>query len=315
MKRLLLLALLLGAFGPARASVDLAHGSLYRTTGVPDWSPSAGTFTIMLWIYAPGASGANDFFEADNGNGAWLGLGSAADSPSEPYFLTTASEFHFNKDGSFTANPQQSFDITQGWTYLAVSFTNGGATDLYAWQAGVNGGSLVHIPAQSQFSTIGGNGAVTMLVMGNARNFSEGCSACLLGPVYVYNGVALSQAQIDAQRQQAAPLLSGGLIAYSTFTDAASFTSDGSGTADWSVRGSLSAGGSNPPVAGLDAASGSSSSSSSSSSGGGSGGSSSSSSSSGGAVGMDSSGGGAVGPAMLLLLLAAGLRRVGRLRR
>ncbi|WP_028080211.1 hypothetical protein [Solimonas soli] len=52
-------------------------------------------------------------------------------------------EWHFNKDGSCVARPAQSFDASAGWTFLAVSFTHGGATDLYAWQAGAGSGGAM----------------------------------------------------------------------------------------------------------------------------------------------------------------------------
>ncbi|WP_043113040.1 hypothetical protein [Solimonas flava] len=245
----MLLGLLL-ASGPARASVDFAAGSLYRTAGVPAWSAQAGTFTIMLWVYAPSARGMNNFFSADDGGafGVYVNIGTADDSPTGPYFLTRNGEWHFNRDGSYTANPAQSFDVSLGWTFLAVSFTPGGATDLYAWQAGVNGDALVHVPVRDSASSIAGTGAVSTFVLGDESNFVEGCR-CLMGPVYVYDGIALSQTQIDAQRQQLAPLLSAHLIAYSTFLDSAALAADASGTADWSVHGIVRLSGDDPPPA------------------------------------------------------------------
>ena len=316
MKRLTLLLLLLAAFGPARASVDLSAGSLYRTAGVPAWTPSSGTFTIMLWVYAPNITGANDYFEADDGNSTYAGLGSAVDSPTEPYFLTKASEFHFNTDGSYIANPPKSFDVSLGWTFLAASFTANAGTQMYAWQAGVNGDKLVHIAAQATGSTIGGTGTIKTFNIGNTSMFNEGC-ACLVGPVYVYDGVALTQDEVDAQRLALAPIVKTGLRVYSSFDGTAAVTTDQSGTADWTVHGTVSLNASNPPVPGIGSSSGGSSSSSSSSGGGSSssGSSSSSSSSGGSSSGGSSSGGsgsgsgggdgGAVPPALLLALLGA----------
>ncbi len=243
----LLLSLLL-ASGPAHASADFAAGSLYRTAGVPAWSAQAGTFTIMLWVYAPSVSGMNNFFSADDGGAfrVYVNIGTADDSPTGPYFLTRNGEWHFNRDGSYTANPAQSFDVSLGWTFLAVSFTQGGATDLYAWQAGVNGDALVHVPVRDSASSIAGTGAVNTFVLGDESNFVEGCR-CLMGPVYVYDGIALSRAQIDAQRQQLAPLVSAHLIAYSSFVDGDALAIDESGTANWSVHGTVRLNGAAPP--------------------------------------------------------------------
>lgn len=238
---------------PARASVDFTDGSLFRTAGVPAWNAGSGTFTVMLWVYAPQITGFNDFFEADDGPllRVYVNLGSAADSPTEPYFLTKNGEWHFNKDGTSVANPAQSFDVTVDWTFLAVSFTSGGATDLYAWQKGVNNDRLVHIAAQSDFSTIGGSGATNTFMLGNESGFVEGC-ICFLGPLYVYDGVALSQNQVDAQRLQSAPVTRNGLIAWSTFTDDAGLAQDRSGTAGWSTHGSPRYSTLQPPVSGLE---------------------------------------------------------------
>lgn len=290
-----LLLLLFVGLGSAQASADLASGSLYRTARVPQWSAGSGTFTIMLWVYAPSITGSNDFFNADDGGalGVYVNIGSAADSPTEPYFLTRNGEWHFNRDGSFVANPAQSFDVTRDWTFLAVTLIQGGATDLYAWQAGVNGDALVHVPAQSTFSTIGGNGPVTTFVLGNESNFRDGCG-CLMGPIYVYDGVALTHAQIDAQRQQAAPIIDSGLIVYSSLMDRNTLALDQSGTANWSVHGSLALGASNPPVAGLGSSSPIAAASSSN-------------------VGSsDSSGGGAMDAVALLGLLLTAMRRFRR---
>jgi MYXO-CTERM domain-containing protein len=245
----LLLCVVLGV-GVARASVDFSSGSLYRTAGVPAWSNASGSFTIMLWVYGPAITGANDYFNADDGGAqaVFVNLGSPADSPKFPYFLTRTGEFHYNTDGTATGNAAAAFDVSLGWTFLAVSFTLGGETDLYAWQAGVNSNQLVRIVAQPLFSSIGGSGTVTTFEMGNQSGFGEGCS-CLMGPVYVYDGLALSQSQVDAQRQQLAPVLRNGLIVYSSFVDGGALAADQSGTANWSVHGSLGLNSSNPPPA------------------------------------------------------------------
>lgn len=309
--RVLLLGLLL-ASGPARASADFSAGSLYRTAGVPAWSAQAGTFTIMLWVYAPSASGMNNFFSADDGGAfrVYVNLGTAADSPTEPYFLTRNGEWHFNRDGSYTANPARSFDVSLGWTFLAVSFTQGGATDLYAWQAGVNQDALVHVPVQDRGSSIAGSGAVNTFMLGDESNFVEGCR-CLMGPVYVYDGIALSQTQIDAQRQQLAPLVTGHLIAYSTFLDSAALAADESGTADWSVHGAVRLSGDDPPPA----AAGGGESTGGESAGGATTGASAggSTAGSGGGAATGGAGGALAADALLILLGIGALRR--RLRR
>lgn len=293
----LLLGVLLG-IGTAHGSADFTSGSLYRTAGVPAWSNGSGSFTIMLWVYGPAITGANDYFNADDGGAqaVYVNIGSPADSPKFPYFLTKTGEFHYNFDGTATGNAAAAFDVSLGWTFLAVSFALGGETDMYAWQAGVNNNQLVRIVAQPAFSSIGGTGTITTFELGNAGGFVEGC-VCMMGPVYVYDGVALTQAQVDAQRQQLAPIIGSGLIVYSAFLDGSALAVDQSGIANWSVHGSPRLASSNPPVS---AAAGSSS--------GGTGGSNSGSSGS-GAVGAASSGGAMNLPVLLVLLAAAARRR------
>jgi hypothetical protein len=244
----LLLGVLL-APGAARAAADFTDGSLFRTAGVPAWHAGSGTFSIVLWVYAPDITGNADYFIADDGGplAVFVNLGSAADSPTDPYFYTPNGEWHFNKDGTTVANPGQNFDVTLGWTYLAVSFTSGGATEMYAWQAGVNNDALVHIPAQAAFSTIGGRGSTNAFHIGNESGFTQGC-VCYLGPVYVYDGIALTQGQVEAQRQQLAPVAPAHLIAFSTFVRADSLNADASGTAHWSTHRSVRYVASNPPV-------------------------------------------------------------------
>jgi hypothetical protein len=243
-----LLGLLLTA-GPAQASVDFHTGSLYRTEGVPAWSADRGIFTIMLWVYAPEIDGMNDFCIADDGGAfkAYANIGTAGDNPRSPFFLTHGGEWHFNKDGSYTANPEQGLDVSLGWTFLAVSFTHNGATDLYAWQAGVNHDALIHVPAQTHFSSIGGSGSVNTFVMGNQSSFNEGCR-CYMGPVYVYDGLALTRQQIDAQRLQSDPIIKEHLIVYSSFEDGKALARDNSATANWTTHGNVSFNTMHPPI-------------------------------------------------------------------
>ena len=349
MRRMATLAVLLALFAhgrPALASADFHGGSLYRSAGVPAWSGNGATFTVMLWVYAPAISGANDYFMADDGGAfqVYVNLGSASDDPTGPYFLTRNGEWHFNRDGSYTANPAQSFDVSVGWTFLAVSFTHGGASDLYAWQAGVNGGALVHIPVQSTGASLSGSGVTRTFFIGNESGFGEGC-ACLLGPVYVYDGVALSQAQIDAQRQALSPLITTNLIAYSPFTDSSSLAIDGSGTANWSTHGTVRYSAIDPPSVPnggsttggttgdtTGATTGSTTGSTSGSTTGDSGGSTTGTTTGGATTGGGGTGdtgaggtstgdatagssGGGMNPAALLALLVAALRRAGRDRR
>ena len=242
-----LLIFLLG-LAPAHASLDASSGSFFRTAAVPAWNAGSGTFTIMLWVYAPSITGMNNYFNADDGGAfnAEVILGSAADSPTEPYVFTRNGEWHFNRDGTFVANPPQSFDVSLGWTFLAISFTEGGANDLYAWQSGVNGNALVHIPVQSSGATIGGSGSVNTFTIGDRSGFDQGC-LCYIGPVYVYDGLALTQAQVDAQRLQQAPVINANLIVYSPFNDGGAMGADLSGTADWNRHGSPGYSGLNPP--------------------------------------------------------------------
>ncbi|HUS23655.1 MAG TPA: hypothetical protein VM369_01800 [Candidatus Binatia bacterium] len=239
----------LAAAAPAWGSISLASGSLYRSAGVPPWTADDATFTVMLWVYGPKIRGDADYFEADDSVALHtvVNLGSAADSPTDPYFLTRNGEWHFNKDGTFVANPLESFDVSQDWTFLAVSFTTGGATDLYAWQAGVNAGQLVHIPVQSSGSALGGTGTVRNFFVGSESGFRYRCQ-CLLGPLYVYDGVALSQGEVDAQRQQLEPVVSTNLIAYSNFASGGGLSQDLSGTATWQRHGTPTFNPSNPPV-------------------------------------------------------------------
>ncbi|HVT34094.1 MAG TPA: GlyGly-CTERM sorting domain-containing protein [Nevskiaceae bacterium] len=294
--RLLCAVILLVSMMPARASIDFSTGSLYRSAGVPAWSPASGVFTLMLWAYLPNPTGINDFFKADDGGPrqVWANIGTASDSPTEPYFYTANGEWHFNKDGTFVANPPQSFDVSAGWTFLAVSFTQGGALDLYAWQGGVNGGQLVHIPVTATGASIGGSGTINTFNLGAESGYGEGCT-CLVGPVYIYDGVAMTQAQIDAQRQQLDPVTSERLIEFSTFTDPARLAVDESGTADWTKHGTVQYNNSNPAVAGGTSGTGGSSSGGGAGRFGGAG-------SSGGAMNLVS---------MLALGLAAWLRRRG----
>lgn len=245
----LLLSLLFSA-GLAQASADFTNGDLIRNAAIPAWGgDNDNRFTIMLWVWGPDVVDSNNFFTADDGsNNMFVTLGSAYDSPSDMYFFTPNGEWHYNKDGSTTANPPQAFDLGAGWTFLAVSFVKDAATRMYAWQAGVNGGNLVSIPAQDNFSALGGGGRiVNRFLLGDRSANDEGCE-CLIGPVYVYDGIALSQSQIDAQRRQLQPVQTSGLVAYSTFDDPATLTLDKSGTANWSPRGTVRYNSNNPPV-------------------------------------------------------------------